>query len=259
MLFFKNKQEFGWSMYDWANSAFATTAMAAFFPIFFKQYWSQGADVTESTAMLGAANSLAGFLVALMAPILGAIADCGSNKKKFLVFFAYLGVLSTAGLFMVQQGQWMMAAIVYVLGVIGFSGSIVFYDSLLPAITDKKKIDYVSALGYGMGYLGGGLLLALNIWMTLSPATFRLANAGQAVKVSFVTVAIWWGVFTLPIILFVSEPKRSPGNLKMGIVREGMQQLLQTFRKVRHLKTVLLFLVAYWLYIDGVDTIVRMA
>ncbi|MFQ5709652.1 MAG: MFS transporter [bacterium] len=259
MLFFRSKKEFGWAMYDWANSAFATTVMAAFFPAFFKDYWSQGADVTQSTAILGAANSLAGLLVALMAPILGAIADCGSYKKRFLIFFAYLGVLSTAALFMIHSGEWLLAALTYVLGTIGFSGSIVFYDSLLPAIAGEKKIDYVSALGYAMGYLGGGLLIVLNVWMFLSPQTFGLADAGQAVKVAFLTVALWWAVFTVPLMLFVSEPKRGHSKSMRESIRKGLHQLRTTFGKVRHLKTVFLFLVAYWLYIDGVDTIVRMA
>lgn len=258
MPIFRNRQEFGWAMYDWANSAFATTVMAAFFPIFFKQYWSLGVEATKSTAALGIANSLSGLLVALLAPILGAISDVGSKRKKFLIFFAYLGVLSTASLFLVHQGEWILAAIIYVIGAIGFSGSVIFYDSLLPSITDKKKIDYVSGLGYGMGYLGGGLLMAFNVWMTLSPATFGLADSGEAVKVSFLSVAIWWGVFTVPIILFVREPERAPGQLRGGVFA-GFQQLKHTFAKVRHLKTVFLFLAAYWLYIDGVDTIVRMA
>ncbi len=259
MPLFKNKQEFGWSMYDWANSAFSTTVIAAFFPIYFKQYWSQGIETTQSTAVLGVANSIAGLLVAVMAPVIGAIADVGSQKKKFLIFFAYLGVLCTAALFLVHQGEWLLAAIIYVLGSVGFSGSLVFYDSLLPSITDKSKIDYVSGLGYGLGYLGGGILLALNVWMTLSPETFALNDSGQAVKISFLTVAIWWGLFSLPIILFVKEPKRAVSQFETGVVFGGLQQLLQTFRKIRHLKTVFLFLVAYWLYIDGVDTIVRMA
>lgn len=255
----KDKKVIAWCMYDWANSAFATTVMAAFFPVYFKEYWSQGADVTESTAILGAANSLAGLLVALIAPILGAIADCGSYKKKFLIFFAYLGVLSTAALYMVHKGEWFLAAITYVLGTVGFSGSIIFYDSLLPSITDEKKIDFVSALGYATGYLGGGLLMLGNVFMFLSPNTFGLTDGSQAVKVSFVTVAIWWGVFTIPMMFFVPEPKRRQGKPFGESVRSGLKQVASTFRKVRHLKTVFLFLLAYWLYIDGVDTIVRMA
>jgi UMF1 family MFS transporter len=163
------KTVWGWVMYDWANSAFATTVMAGFFPIFFKQYWSYGVDVNMSTAQLGFGNSLASLLVALMAPFLGAMADKGSAKKKFLLFFAYLGVLMTAGLFLIHKGQWAIAIFVYVMGVIGFSGANIFYDAILPGIAAEDKIDYVSSLGFAMGYLGGGLLFLINLLMTLMP------------------------------------------------------------------------------------------
>jgi UMF1 family MFS transporter len=181
-------------MYDWANSAFATTVMAGFFPIFFKQYWSYGVDVNMSTAQLGFGNSLASLFVALMAPFLGAIADKGSAKKKFLLFFAYLGVLMTAGLFLVHKGQWGMAIFVYVMGIIGFSGANVFYDAILPGITGEDKIDYVSSLGFSMGYLGGGLLFLINVLMTLMPQKFGLPDATAAVRVSFLSVARFGGV-----------------------------------------------------------------
>ena len=130
----EKKAVWGWAMYDWANSAYVTTVMAGFFPVFFKQYWSYGADVNVSTAQLGFGNSVASLIVALMAPVLGAIADKGSAKKKFMLLFAYLGVLMSIGLFMVQKGQWGMAIFVYAIGIIGFSGANVFYDSLLPGV-----------------------------------------------------------------------------------------------------------------------------
>ncbi|MBW1983949.1 MAG: MFS transporter, partial [Deltaproteobacteria bacterium] len=189
------KAVWGWALYDWANSAFATTVMAGFFPIFFKKFWSSGADVNLSTAQLGIGNSLASLLVALMAPVLGAIADKGSAKKKFLIFFAYLGVLMTASLFMVKEGQWAWAIFIYAMGVIGFSGANVFYDSLLPSVASEDKIDFVSSLGFSMGYLGGGLLFLVNVVMTLKPELFGLADAGEAVRYSFLSVAIWWGAF----------------------------------------------------------------
>ncbi|MGB9439803.1 MAG: MFS transporter [Desulfobacterales bacterium] len=254
------KTVWGWVMYDWANSAFATTVMAGFFPIFFKQYWSYGVDVNMSTAQLGFGNSLASLFVALMAPFLGAIADKGSAKKKFLLFFAYLGVLMTAGLFLVHKGQWGMAIFVYVMGIIGFSGANVFYDAILPGITGEDKIDYVSSLGFSMGYLGGGLLFLINVLMTLMPQKFGLPDATAAVRVSFLSVAFWWGLFTIFTIVWVPEGK-SPAKVKSGesIVAAGIKQLINTFKKVRHLKTVFLFLLAYWFYIDGVDTIIRMA
>jgi len=254
------KTVWGWVMYDWANSAFATTVMAGFFPIFFKQYWSYGVDVNMSTAQLGFGNSIASLFVALMAPFLGAIADKGSAKKKFLIFFAYLGVLMTAGLFLIHEGQWGLAIFVYVMGVIGFSGANVFYDAILPAITTEDKIDYVSSLGFSMGYLGGGLLFLINVLMTLIPQLFGLPDAAAAVRFSFLSVAIWWGLFTIFTMAWVPEDA-SAVKVKMGesIVTAGIRQLVNTFKKVRHLKTVFLFLLAYWFYIDGVDTIIRMA
>jgi UMF1 family MFS transporter len=250
----------GWVMYDWANSAFATTVMAGFFPIFFKQYWSYGIDVNMSTAQLGFGNSLASLFVAVMAPFLGAIADKGSVKKKFLIFFAYLGVLMTAGFFLIHKGQWAMAIFVYMMGVIGFSGANVFYDAILPSITSEDKIDYVSSLGFSMGYLGGGLLFLINVLMTLMPQKFGLLDAAAAVRFSFLSVAFWWGLFTLFTIAWVPED-RSYSKIRTGenFVAAGVKQLMNTFKKIRHLKTVFLFLMAYWFYIDGVDTIIRMA
>jgi UMF1 family MFS transporter len=247
-------------MYDWANSAFATTVMAGFFPIFFKQYWSYGADANMSTAQLGFGNSIASIFVALMAPVLGAIADKGSVKKKFLIFFAYLGVLMTAALFLVQKGDWGWAIFVYIMGIIGFSGANVFYDSLLPSVTDEDKIDYVSGLGYAMGYLGGGLLFLLNVLMTLKPEKFGLSDGGTALRYAFISVALWWGLFTIFTILWVPEERTSAVPPKgVNFIADGFRQLIGTFKKIRHLKTVLLFLAAYWFYIDGVGTIIRMA
>ncbi|MED6339075.1 MAG: MFS transporter [SAR324 cluster bacterium] len=255
----KSKLVWGWAMYDWANSAFATTVMAGFFPIFFKQYWSIGVDVNQSTAMLGFGNSIASLLVALMAPVLGAIADRGSFKKKFMIFFAYLGVLMTAGLYLVGKGEWVLAIFVYVMGVIGFSGANIFYDSLLPSVADESNVDSVSSLGFAMGYLGGGLLFLLNVVMTLQPTIFGLADAGEAVRWSFVSVALWWGTFTLISIAWVPEPEIEKNKSRENSIREGFNQLYRTFQEIRHLKTILLFLLAYWFYIDGVDTIVKMA
>lgn len=254
------KAIFGWAVYDWANSAFATTVIAGFFPVFFKDFWNVGVDPTLSTARLGLANSMAGILVAAMAPILGAIADKGTAKKRFLLFFAYLGVIMTSGLFLVAQGQWLLAMLLYIFGSIGFSGGNVFYDALLTGVASEEKMDVVSALGYSLGYLGGGILFALNVWMTQSPQTFGFSGAAEAVRFSFLSVGIWWALFSVPILLFVKEPKtgkKTESGIKM--VTAGFSQIGQTFQEIRHMKTIFLFLGAYWLYIDGVDTVVRMA
>jgi UMF1 family MFS transporter len=253
------KAIFGWSMYDWANSAFATTVMAGFFPIFFKQFWCVGVDTIVSTARLGLANSMAGITVALFAPILGAIADKGTAKKKFLLFFAYLGVVMTASLYMVSKGHWLFAVMLYVFATIGFSGGNIFYDALITSVASVKKVDFVSGLGFALGYLGGGILFAVNVWMTLRPETFGFASAQEAVKFSFLSVGIWWAVFSVPIFVFVKEPTSRETPSGVNMVSAGFMQLKETFKEVRHLKPIFLFLAAYWFYMDGVDTIVRMA
>ncbi|MDD3715752.1 MAG: MFS transporter [Candidatus Marinimicrobia bacterium] len=256
----QKKSIWSWAMYDWANSAFATTVMAGFFPIFFSQYWSANVANVDTTARLGFSNSIASLIVALLAPFLGAIADKGTAKKKFLMTFAFLGILMTGALFMVKQGNWQIAALMYILGTVGFSGANIFYDSLLPGVASEKKIDFVSSLGFAMGYIGGGLLFLVNVVMYLKPELFGIPDGSTAIRIAFLSVALWWAVFSLPIILWVKEPKyglKEPGVFKA--VKAGWLQLVDTFREIRHLKVVGMFLLAYWFYIDGVDTIIRMA
>ncbi len=249
-----------WAFYDWANSAFAATVMAAFVPIFNKDFWSAGAEQTVSTYRLSVASSTAAVIVALLAPILGAIADRGGAKKRFLAAFAFLGILATAGLASAGQGQWAAALTLYVCAWIGFAGANVFYDSLLVSVADEDKLDMVSALGFSLGYIGGGILLALNILMSLKPALFGFADGSVAVRVSFVMVAVWWAVFSIPLLLKVPEPRLDRPKIGAAqAIREGFAQLRVTFREIRRLRVVALFLLAYWLYIDGVDTIIQMA
>jgi UMF1 family MFS transporter len=233
--------------------------MACFFPVFFKEYWSVGTDVSVSTFHLGTANALASLIIAAVAPLLGAIADSGGVKKKFLLFFAAMGIVMTGSLYFVAQGNWRLAAGIYVLSIIGFSGANIFYDSLILNVTSKQRIDFVSALGFSLGYLGGGVLFALNVAMVLSPQTFGLSGQNEAVRISFFLVAIWWGVFSIPIFFFVHEPKASDSGNKSNLVSTGVRQLYGTFLEIRKLRVVFLFLLAYWLYIDGVHTIIRMA
>jgi len=249
----------GWALYDWANSAFTTTVMAGFFPLFFKFYWANPDNPTESTFYLGMANSLGAIIVAALAPFLGAIADRATAKKKFLFTFAFLGVLMTGGLWFVAQGHWQMAILLYVLGTVGFSGANIFYDTLLPGVASKKKVDYVSSLGYALGYFGGGILFLVNVVMYLNPALFGIPDGSVAIRISFVSVAIWWAVFSIPVLIWVDEPKIYEKTGIVKSVRLGWRQLRGTIKDIRHLKVVGMFLLAYWLYIDGVDTIVRMA
>ena len=254
----QTKTTWGWIAYDWANSAFACTVMAGFFPLFFKQYWSAGADLNLSTAQLGLGNAASGLLVALLAPILGAVADQASAAKRLLLLFAYLGAAATALLFFIPQGAWPWAVLAYALGLMGFSGANTFYDALLPQITPRKRLDYVSSLGFAFGYLGGGLLFLINVIMTLNPGLFGLTDAAQAVRFAFLSVALWWGGFSLITARWVPGP--SGPNPGLGRAwGAGFRQLYSTLKTARSHKPVWLFLVAYWFYIDGVDTIIRMA
>ena len=406
------KSALAWAFYDWGNSAFATTVMAGFFPVFFKTFWSAGVSVNRSTAFLGFANSIASLIVAILAPALGAIADQSGGRKKFLAFFAFLGAIMTACLFAVNYGNWMTAAFIYVIGIIGFSGGNIFYDSLLLDVSNEKNVDYISSQGFALGYLGGGILFLINVLWFLKPGFFGFPVEGQtkidqalqpnsaiiqlqdardfsipedkkigkaiitsqyksgieiismdttqlnkalleinvpadfnrkiigkqvafgkykkadinefkersriklknltrpitesdsiaftlkdtitftgitdsklqgvkglerhyrdisiktdflnpekeylSIRVSFLSVGLWWAIFTLPLLLLVKEKRDKPA-LKGGYIVRGFKQLYNTFKKIRHMKVVFLFLLAYWLYIDGVNTVIRMA
>ncbi len=253
------KSILAWSLYDWANSAFATTVMAGFFPVFFKEYWSTTDSVTLSTWYLGLGNSIASILVAVLAPFIGAIADRGTAKKKLLIFFAFLGIIATGGLWIVNQGHWQIAILFYIIASIGFMAGNIFYDSLLPAVASKDKFDYASSMGFSLGYIGGGLLFLINVLMYLQPHYFGIPDGATAIRLSFISVAVWWAVFSIPIILFVKEPKIHDPIGICSAVKEGWGQFISTLTKIRELKVVGTFLMAYWLYIDGVDTIIRMA
>lgn len=256
----ENKQIFSWALYDWANSAFAVTIMTGFFPIFFKSYLADGLSANESTYQLGLANSIASLVIVVLAPLLGSVADQAGRKKSFLFLFTFLGVVMCAALFLVKAGQWQLAMMIYILSVIGFSGGVTFSDSLLVHIARRDRLDTVSALGYALGYLGGGVLFAACVWLTQQPQLFGLDNAVAAIQVSFLLVAFWWALFSLPVFLYVTEPlpaRRIVSTINPLVA--GWKQLCQTFSEIRQLRMVMIFLMAYWLYIDGVDTIVRMA
>ena len=254
---FRSRPIFAWALYDWANSVFATTVLAGFFPVFFKEYWSAGTDAVTSTAQLGFANSIGSVFILVAAPILGAVADGGATRKKYLGAFTALGVAASAGLWLIGEGDWGTAATVYVLASIGFSGAIVFYDALIVAVSPAQRYDEVSAFGFSLGYIGGGLLFALNVAMTLSPGTFGLAGPAEAVRLSFVMVAAWWLVFSIPLFRHVPEPPRT-GDAASAVAA-GFRALARTFREYRTHRMAGLFLLAYFFYIDGVHTIIRMA
>jgi UMF1 family MFS transporter len=254
----RRRGELAWAFYDVANSAFATTVMAAFFPVFLKQYWAADLPATESTFLLGVTSSSAALLALVLCPILGSVSDAGRLKKPLLALCALVGIAMTAGLYWVRPGQHATALWLYGFGNVAFLAGMVLYDALLPAVTVPARYERLSSLGVGLGYLGGGSLFAFNVLMASHPRWFGLADATTAVRVSFLLVAAWWLVFTLPLLLVVREPqtRRAAG---FAALTSGLRQLRTTFAHIRQLKVVMLFLMAYWLYIDGVDTIVLMA
>ena len=249
-----------WALYDWANSAFATTVIAGFFPVF---YSALSADLSARDSQFWfqitlAASSIA---VAIAAPLLGAIADRGGGRKKFLAVFAMTGILMTAGLAWVHAGMWQVGLLLYALGSVGFSGANIFYDAMLVEVSEPHEFDLVSSYGFALGYIGGGLLFAVNVLMVTQPAWFGFADAGGAVSASFISVAIWWGAFTVPLLLIPADKDESaaPRMRALPAVRAGLRELRATFRQLRQMKTLFLFLAAYWFYIDGVGTIIKMA
>ncbi|MFW6245779.1 MAG: MFS transporter, partial [Fibrobacterota bacterium] len=253
------KEIFSWCFYDWTNSAFALTVLAGFFPVFFKSYYSAGTDPVTSTARLGVGSTVAGLFIAVLSLLLGALADAGGGKKRFLGVFMVLGAFSTASLFLVAQGAWVVALAVFILGNIGFSCANLFYDALLVDVADEKRMDYVSSMGFSLGYLGCGLLFTLNVFMTVKPDLFGLENAAQAVKVSFLMAAVWWLLFSIPLFLNVKERRLVRHVATSSLVSDTLGRLKKTFTAIVKKKVLLFFLCAYWLYFDGVNTFIRMA
>ncbi|MBD3237329.1 MAG: MFS transporter [Candidatus Eisenbacteria bacterium] len=251
-----------WCLYDWASSAFATTVMAALFPPFFRSLAIEaGLSEVQATAYWGYVTAFALLLVALLAPLLGAAADHRSRPKRFLSSFAALGVVSTAAFALIVRGDWRLAAALFILASVGFSGANVFYESLLPHIARREEIDRVSTRGYAIGYLGGGLLLTLNLLGVMRPHWFGLSGAESAVRLAFLSVALWWALFSIPLMRHVPEPPRVAALLPLetGSLRASLNRLAATYRDLRRYRPLALFLVAYWIYADGIATIVKMA
>ncbi|MBN1756817.1 MAG: MFS transporter [Chitinispirillaceae bacterium] len=252
------KAVISWWLYDWANSAFILTVVAGFFPVFFKSFWCAGVDATVSTARLGIGNAVAGLLVAIMSPMLGAVADAGRAKKLLLGMFVLVGALSTIGLFFMPQGEWLGALSIFLLASVGFNSGNIFYDALLVDVTEKSRMDWVSSVGYAIGYLGCGLLFLVNVLMVKNPQWFGLSGPAEAIRVSFLMAAVWWLLFSIPLFLNVHE-RRRPAVGAMEAIRKGASRILHTAGAIFHNRPLLLFLLAYWLYIDGVHTFVLMA
>jgi UMF1 family MFS transporter len=245
-----------WAMYDWANSAYVTIVVTAVFPIFYQRVAAGNLAPASATWRYGAATTLALALVAVAAPFLGALADLRPWKKRLLATFMGLGVAATAGLSAIGPGDWAPALALFVLGNVGAYGSFVFYDSLLPHVARGLAVDRVSTAGYALGYLGGGLLLAVVLAAVSRPDLFGLADAGVAARAGFLATAAWWAVFSLPLLLRVPEPAPAVAS---GARRGAVRQLAATVRDLASYRDAAVFLVAFLVYNDGIVTIIRMA
>jgi UMF1 family MFS transporter len=251
-----------WAMYDWANSAFQTTVITAVFPRFFSDYAAAGLTATEATARFAWATTIAVTITALLGPVLGAVADVRGMKKTLLGVSMTVGIVATLLMATIQRGGWEYAAVVFMIANIGIAASFVFYDSLLPHIAAPHEIDRVSTAAYAIGYLGGGILLVMNLAWILAPATFGLSGSVAAIRLSFVSVAVWWLVFSLPLFLRVREPRPSYDSdekTASSSIRVALVRLWRTFHELRGYRQAFLMLVAFLLYNDGIQTIIRMA
>lgn len=251
-----------WAAYDWGNSAFATTIMAAFLPVYYSTVVAAELGQTRATAYWGYTTAIALGLIAVASPVLGAIADYMGAKKRFLAVFMGFGATFTACLWFIGAGTWLLASSIFIVANVGFAGANVFYEALLPSVAREDEIDRVSTAGFAVGYLGGGILLALNAAWYMSPESFGFSNADQAIRASFVSAAVWWALFSLPLFHRVEEPRaRLVGgeSAELNPVKVGFRRVLGTLREIRKHRDLFLFLLAFLVYNDGVGTIVKMA
>jgi MFS transporter, UMF1 family len=257
-----NKEARAWAMYDWANSAFATTIMAAFLPIYYAQVAASELPAHTATAYWGYTTAISLAIIAVLSPIMGAIADFMGVKKRFLAGFMGLGVTFTALLALIGEGDWLLASAIFIVANIGFAGANVFYEALLPSVATGEELDRTSTAGYALGYLGGGILLALNAAWYLFPERFGFADAQQAVRGSFVSVAVWWLLFSAPLLRRVHEPEPqlvTEERAGSNPARAGFRRVAATLREIRRYPDLFMFLLAFLVYNDGVGTIIKMA
>jgi MFS transporter, UMF1 family len=251
-----------WAMYDWANSAFQCTIITAVFPIYYGTVAAAGLPGTTATARFATATTIALSIIAVASPILGAYADLVGAKKRMLALGMGVGVTATAAMFLIREGDWRLAEWLFVVANIGISASFVFYDSLLPHVASDAEMDRVSSAGYALGYLGGGLLLVINLLWIMKPAWFGLPDAGTASRLSFASVAVWWVTFSIPLFRHVKEPPVTPDAAALAagnIVRASFVQLSDTLRELRRYRQAVVMLLAFLVYNDGIGTIIRMA
>jgi UMF1 family MFS transporter len=256
-----------WAMYDWANSAMVTTIITAVFPIYYGQVACAGMEPKRATELFAIATTIGMVVIAVISPLLGTIADFNGRKKRMLAYFMSLGVAAVAGMFFIFRGDWILASILFILANIGANGSFVFYDALLPHVARDDEVDRVSTAGYALGYIGGGLLLALNLAWIMKPAWFGLpsgdnlsvAQATLPSRLAFLSVAVWWVVFSIPLFRRVPEPRPTGNGYGALPIRASIDRLIDTARALRRYRQAFLMLLAFLIYNDGIGTIIRMA
>ena len=257
----ERREQRAWALYDVANSAWMTTIMTAVFPRFFVAI-ATAAGLSEAAAgsRFAFASAISVLLVGLSGPLLGAIADLRASKKRFLAAFVALGVACCTALYLASSELWVLALAVFVTGNVAVTSSLAFYNALLPAVARRDEIDRVSMAGFGLGYLGGGLLLAANLAMISAPLRFGIPDQDTAVRLSFVSVGVWWALFSIPLLRRVEEPaaRVEPGeDPAQSLLRVAFGRLAETFRELRMHKDAGLLLLAFLVYNDAVNTIIR--
>ncbi len=263
----KRREIFGWAMYDFANSAFATTILAVIFNHYFATVVAGGEKGVEllgfrlhGASLFTFSVSLSMLISAILAPFLGAVADASASKKRFLLVFCYMGVLFTGLLYFVGEGNYGRGAIFFIIANIGFAGGNVYYNAFLPEISTDQNIGRISGLGWALGYIGGGLLLAINLMMLKYPKALGFPEGTFTVQDCFLSVSFWWFIFSLPTFFLLRErAKKVPLPPKKSYFREGYLRLLHTFGRIRTFKELTKFLAAYLIYNEGIETVIIMA
>ncbi|AET59922.1 major facilitator superfamily MFS_1 [Paenibacillus terrae HPL-003] len=261
-----------WITYDWANSGYATTILAAVLPIFYSSVAASTLDATTASSYLGYTHAIGMLCVALLSPVLGAVADLTGSKLSFLRIFTGIGIVATLGFSLVGEGDWLLASTLLVLSTIGFAGGNTFYDAMLPDLVPSGKRETVSAKGYAYGYVGGGILLAVNMLMIQKPQWFGLGNTLEGTRLAFVSVAVWWLVFSLPLLLQGRQRHRSGEGERQDQERQtgsllfqtaywkaGFRRIQDTMRQIRRFPQLLKLLLSFWFFNDGINTIILMA
>lgn len=259
-----------WAMYDWAVSAMQTVITTAVFPIYYMQVAGAGRTPEAAAQSLGYANTVAAIVIAVLAPILGAVADFKAAKKRFLVAFMLIGVVATSAMFFIDHGELVFASALFVLSIAGATGSMTFYEALLPHIASDEEIDRVSTAAYAIGYIGGGVLLAINLAWISSPGLIGLPSgegltpqqATLPVRLAFISVGVWWLLFSIPVLRTVPEPPRTVESDEGSTANPfavAFTRLGETLREMRVYKQAFLAMIAFTIYNDGIQTIIKMA